>query len=71
MNRLGIVETRNPEETEFRIRKLIEKKYWLSINELFVIFGQKICKPIKPKCIICLLTSSCKWYKQCYPINDK
>ncbi|MEW5761151.1 MAG: endonuclease III, partial [Candidatus Thermoplasmatota archaeon] len=39
-NRLGIVETSLPEETEKELRKKIPKKYWLSINELFVEFGK-------------------------------
>jgi endonuclease-3 len=64
MNRLGIVETKTPEETEFALIEKIDKKYWLDINETFIRFGKSICKPIKPLCNICALNSICKYYKE-------
>jgi endonuclease-3 len=64
MNRLGIVETKTPEETEFALMEKIDKKYWLDINETFIRFGKSICKPIKPLCNICALNSICKYYKE-------
>ena len=45
-NRLGLVQTKNPEETEFELMKKIPKKFWLDINDTFVMYGQNICKPI-------------------------
>jgi len=62
-NRLGIVNTNNPEETELKLRNQIERKFWIEINEEFVKFGQNICKPVKPKCVICDLKKCCVWYK--------
>jgi endonuclease-3 len=64
MNRLGIVETKTPEETEFSLMEKIDKKYWLDINETFIRFGKSICKPIKPLCNICTLKTICKYYKE-------
>jgi endonuclease-3 len=64
MNRLGIVETKTPEETEFALMEKIDKKYWLDINETFIRFGKSICKPIKPLCNICVLKTICKYYKK-------
>jgi endonuclease-3 len=64
MNRLGIVETKTPEETEFALMEKIDKRYWLDINETFIRFGKSICKPIKPLCNICALNSICKYYKE-------
>ena len=64
MNRLGIVETKTPEETEFALIEKIDKKYWLDINETFIRFGKSICKPIKPLCNICALKTICKYYKK-------
>ena len=31
-NRLGYVKTKNPEETEFALRKKLPEKYWIDIN---------------------------------------
>jgi len=62
-NRLGLVDTKNPEKTEQELMKKIKKKYWLDINDTFVMFGQNICKPISPMCDICKIKKSCKYYK--------
>lgn len=58
-NRWGYIETRTPEETEFRLREILPLKYWLRINDLLVTYGQNLCKPISPFC------SSCKIYHLC------
>ena len=62
-NRLGLVQTKNPEETEFKLMKLIPKKYWIEINDTFVMYGQNICKPISPMCDVCKIKNLCKYYK--------
>jgi len=62
-NRLGLVETKNPEETEQELMKKIKKKYWIDINDTFVMYGQNICKPISPMCDVCQIKKSCKFYK--------
>jgi len=62
-NRLGLVHTKNPEETEFELMKKIPKKFWLDINDTFVMYGQNICKPISPMCNVCKIKNSCNYYK--------
>jgi len=52
-NRLGLVRTKAPEDTEKELMKKIPKKYWLEINDTFVMYGQNICKPISPMCNVC------------------
>lgn len=61
-NRIGIVNTKKPEETEIDLQRSIDRKYWTGVNETFVTFGQNICLPIKPKCNLCHLTKICKYY---------
>jgi len=61
-NRIGIVNTKKPEETEIDLQKTIDRRYWIGVNETFVTFGQNICLPIKPKCNLCHLTKICKYY---------
>lgn len=61
-NRIGIVNTKKPEETEIDLQKSIDRRYWTGVNETFVTFGQNICLPIKPKCDLCHLTKICKYY---------
>ena len=62
-NRLGLVDTKNPEDTEQELMKKIDKKYWIDINDTFVMYGQNICKPISPMCDVCQIKKSCKFYK--------
>ena len=62
-NRLGLVKTKNPEETEQELMKKIKKKYWIDINDTFVMYGQNICKPISPMCKVCKIKNNCKYYK--------
>ena len=62
-NRLGLVQTKTPEETEFELMKKIPKKYWLRINDTFVMYGQNICKPISPLCDVCQIKKECNYYK--------
>ena len=58
-NRLGYVSTKTPEETEFALRKILPKKYWIDFNTLLVTLGQNICKPQKPKCDSCPIEEFC------------
>jgi len=62
-NRLGLVDTKTPEETEFELMEKIPKKYWLQINDTFVMYGQNICKPISPLCNVCKIKTKCNYYK--------
>lgn len=45
-NRLGIVTTKTPDQTERELEKVLPKKYWIEYNKLLVRCGQnmKVCK---------------------------
>jgi endonuclease-3 len=58
-NRLGIVKTRNPEQTEFALRRVLPRRYWIPLNDLLVTFGQNVCKPISPLCSTCPVKDLC------------
>jgi endonuclease-3 len=62
-NRLGLVNTKTPEKTEVHLSHTIRKKHWLRINQTFVMYGQNICTPIKPKCKLCRLRDMCSFYQ--------
>ena len=59
-NRLGLVNTKTPEETEMKLREIIPEKYWIRLNTDFVTLGQNICKPTKPMCPFCPINYYCK-----------
>lgn len=62
-NRLGLVNTKTPEETELELMKTVPKKHWLKINDTFVMYGQNICKPISPLCNVCKISHLCQYYQ--------
>ncbi|MHB1909302.1 MAG: endonuclease III domain-containing protein [Nitrososphaerales archaeon] len=62
-NRIGLVETVSPEQTEIQLARIYNQKYWLAVNELFVKFGQTICRPLAPRCSICSVRSLCNYYQ--------
>ena len=49
-NRLGLVKAKTPDETELALMKLVPRKYWLDVNELFVLHGQRVCVSVSPLC---------------------
>lgn len=58
-NRLGLVGTKAPEETESELKKIFPQKYWKHINLLLVKLGQNVCRPISPRCGVCVLNDMC------------
>ena len=62
-NRLGLVQTKNPEDTEQALMEKIPKKLWIDINDTFFMYGKNICKPISPMCNVCKIKKKCNYYK--------
>jgi endonuclease III len=62
-NRLGLVNTKKPEDTEVELVRTVPKRYWLELNDLFVRFGQTTCRPVGPRCSKCTLTETCEYYR--------
>ncbi|MEG3224092.1 MAG: endonuclease III [Methanobacteriales archaeon Met13] len=63
-NRLGLVDTKTPEQTEVELEKIVPREYWIELNDLMVQFGQTICRPVNPLHDICPVAESCRYYKQ-------
>jgi len=61
-NRLGVVNSKTPEETEHQLKKIIPKNLWKYINHIFVKHGQNICRPISPKCNLCPISMDCLYF---------
>ncbi|VAX32304.1 Endonuclease III [hydrothermal vent metagenome] len=59
-NRLGYVNTSSPDATEIALCDQLPKNYWMQLNELLVLFGQNICKPISPLCSQCCVSDQCE-----------
>jgi len=58
-NRLGLINTRRPEQTEKELEAILPRSSWIDINDLLVTFGQNCCRPISPHCSTCTLKHLC------------
>ncbi len=58
-NRLGVVRTRTPEDTEERLRATVPQRYWIPLNPLLVQHGQNLCRPHRPQCGRCPIAEHC------------
>jgi endonuclease-3 len=62
--RLGWAQGKKPEDVEHELEALFPPQQWNRINQILVGFGQSLCKPIKPLCHQCEITSHCPYFKE-------
>lgn len=58
-NRLGLVRTNTPAQTEQALKKCVPQKYWIELNRLLVMWGQNVCVPVSPFCSRCVIYDVC------------
>jgi endonuclease III len=58
-NRLGIVSTKAPNDTETALRKVLPEEYWRIYNPLLVTHGRRTCTPLSPFCSRCPVSDLC------------
>lgn len=63
-NRIGIVNTKTPEKTEFALMEAIPKNRWSHSHHLLIFHGRRICKARKPECEICPIKEDCDFYQR-------
>ncbi len=58
-NRMGWIRTAKPDDSVKALEKVLPEEYWIPINELLVLYGQKVCTPRSPRCSVCDLAPHC------------
>jgi endonuclease-3 len=58
-NRLGLIRSRNPDESEKALEQILPARFWIGINTLLVAFGQQVCTPVSPWCSRCPFAENC------------
>jgi len=61
-NRLGWINTKTPEKSEYALMEILPSRLWGPINGSMVEFGKAICKPRTPLCSLCPINQSCQYY---------
>ena len=57
--RLGLTAKTNPEQVERDLTAIIPQKDWMSISNMLILHGRKVCPARKPKCAECSLNDVC------------
>ncbi len=62
-NRLGLVNSKTPAETEEKLLKIIPKKFAKIAGNLLLLHGRYTCPSQKPKCESCVINRYCHYYQ--------
>lgn len=68
-NRLGFVDTDNPEKIEFALYEIVPKNKWIALTYYLIEHGRKICSARSPKCEKCSISQYCKYYAEINKTN--
>jgi endonuclease-3 len=58
-NRLDLVRTSRPLDTERALMEILPRHYWKDWNRLLVALGQTVCRPQRPRCPACPVSRLC------------
>jgi len=61
-NKLGLVNSQNPEKIEQDLMRTLPKQNWVRFNTQAIAHGRAICKAPTPRCVQCFLTAHCRTY---------
>ena len=62
-NRLGLVNTSNPDDTQEKLESIIPKKWLKNAHHLLILHGRYTCKSQKPLCNQCVIVKQCNFKK--------
>ena len=62
-NLMGLVDTKDPVDTEFRLMEITPEERWSDINRYLVRHGQVVCLPNHPHCEKCKVIKFCEFGK--------
>jgi len=63
-NRLGLVDSRDRNGTEKKLKEIISPEQWNKAHHLLIWHGRQVCKARKPDCSRCVLQEYCRYYRQ-------
>ena len=69
MNRLGVVDTQTPEQTDRALDLVFDIPTKRVIHHPLVLFGRYHCIARRPKCETCKLQKECKYYQKTNELN--
>jgi endonuclease-3 len=70
-NRVGLVETKTPYETEIELSKIVPTEEFGFLNTAMVRFGREICRPLHPLCNMCGIRNVCDKVLKNHKVKSK
>ncbi len=58
-NLLGLVNTKDPEKIEMKLKKLLPESYWVNSSHWLATHGRQVCIARRPKCFQCVISQLC------------
>jgi endonuclease-3 len=69
-NRIGLVESDDPEEVERVLCALLPKERWTRASDALILHGRRVCKP-KPLCPTCNVQEHCVYFQTGAAADDR
>ncbi len=63
-NRIGLSESKNPQECEQDLRKILDKDIWNYSHLSIIKHGREVCRARNPKCQICPISQYCRYFAE-------
>lgn len=63
-NRLGIVHSKTPEQTELALMEAFDEQLWSHLHHLLIFHGRYVCHSQRPECERCNVREYCEYYKK-------
>lgn len=63
-NRLGLSKSKNVEDCEKDLRKILPKEEWSQAHHLLIFQGRYVCRAQRPNCPACNLRDNCRYYNK-------
>ena len=60
--RLGISDSKNPEDTQRAIAETVPKERWDDLDIAFITLGRTHCRPTNPDCSSCPVSECCRYH---------
>jgi len=60
-NRIPLLKTRTPQETQEPLEKLVPKEFLLHAHHWLILHGRYVCKARKPECETCIIADLCRY----------
>ena len=70
LNRIGIVNSKNPDKTFFAVNENLPSKIAHSFHTNLIRLGREICKPKNYNCSICPVEAICKFEDKNFSMNN-